>query len=192
MDKRITIKEALRSWKKNVLEEDVGEHIDPLVLFEVLVQSQDAADSPESFYILGKQRYNKKDYEGAFGLLEKAYKAAPQNSKFSTSFAQLNYQLKRYEDAIQILQPFGDRINENYDLILLLGQSHQALSQFDQAIACYNDAVDSFGVNTTLLNGLGECYLRLGQREEALVAFQKSLEIDPNQDEIKEKIRQLK
>jgi GWxTD domain-containing protein len=158
----------------------------------VLVQSQDAADSLESIYILGKQLFNKKDYEGAYGLLEQAYKAAPENFAFSTSFAQLNFRLKRYEDIIKILEPFGDQIKENYDLILLLGQTHQTLSQFGQAIESYNGAMDSFGVNTSLLNGLGECYLHLGQREEALVAFEKSIEIDPDQEEIKEKIRSLK
>jgi GWxTD domain-containing protein len=158
----------------------------------VLVQSRDAADSPASLHILGKQLHNKKDFEGSYGLLEKAYKSSPGNFAFSTSFAQLNFQLKRYEDVIRILEPFGEKVKENYELILLLGQTHQALSQYDQAIQVFNKAVDSFGVNKSLLNGLGECYLQVGQKEEALVAFQKSLEIDPNQEEIKEKIRSIK
>jgi GWxTD domain-containing protein len=158
----------------------------------VLVQSQDAVDSPGAYHILGKQLYNKKDYERAYGLLEKAYKAKPGDFAFCTSFAQLNFQLKRYEDVAKILEPFRDLVKENYELILLLGQTHQALSQFDKAIKTYNEAVDVFGINTNLLNGLGECYLQLGQKEEALVAFQKSLEIDPNQGDIKEKIRSLK
>jgi len=42
MDKRITIKEALENWReKAVLEEDIGEHIPPSELYELLIQSQD-------------------------------------------------------------------------------------------------------------------------------------------------------
>lgn len=158
----------------------------------VLVQSQDAADSPAFLHILGKQLVNKKDYERAYGLLENACESSPENFAYATSFAQLNFQLKRYEDVAKILEPFGEKAKENYELMLLLGQTHQALGQFDKALARYNEAVDSFGINKSLLNGLGECYLSLGQREEALVAFQKSLEIDPSQDDIREKVRLLK
>ncbi len=42
MDKRITIKEALESWReKAVLEEDIGEHIPSSELYDLLIQSQD-------------------------------------------------------------------------------------------------------------------------------------------------------
>ncbi|TET70087.1 MAG: tetratricopeptide repeat protein [Candidatus Aminicenantes bacterium] len=43
-----------------------------------------------------------------------------------------------------------------------------------------------------LLNSLGECYYRLGSEDEALAAWEKSLEINPNQPEIKKKIKAIK
>ena len=158
----------------------------------ILAQSQDRPDSPKTFHILGKQLFNKKDYEGAYGLLKNAYSAAPENFEYSISFAQLNFQLKMYKDTLEILNPFADQIKNNYDLTFLLGQSHQALSEFDRAVRYYNEAVDTFGVNVNLLNALGKCYFSLGEKEEALVAFEKSLEIDPNQEKIKEIVQSLK
>jgi tetratricopeptide (TPR) repeat protein len=91
-----------------------------------------------------------------------------------------------------ILTPFAEQVRKDYDLTYLLGQSHQALGEFAKAIQYYNEGVDNFGVNVSLLNALGECYLSLGEREEALVAFQKSLEIDPDQPKVKELLDGLK
>jgi len=158
----------------------------------MLAQSQDRPDNPRTFHILGKQLFNKQDYEGAYGLLENAYSTAPEIFEYSISFAQLNFQLKMYKDTLEILNPFADQIKNNYDLTFLLGQSYQALSEFGRAARYYNEAVDTFGVNVNLLNALGECYLSLGEKEEALVAFEKSLEIDPNQEKIKEIVQSLK
>lgn len=155
-------------------------------------QSQIKPDSPEIFNILGRQLLNKKDYEGAFGLLERAYRTAPQNFEYSISFAQVNFHLKRYKDTQDILRPFADQVKDNYELSFLLGQSHQVLSEYDKAIQYYNEAVDQFGINTSLLNALGECYLQLGEKGEALAALEKSLEIDPNQENIKELVSSIK
>jgi len=42
MDKRTTIKEALEKWReKAVLDEDIGGHIPPSELYELVIQSQD-------------------------------------------------------------------------------------------------------------------------------------------------------
>jgi len=40
MNKRITIKEALEAWQAHGLNEDIGEHISPAELYELLIQPQ--------------------------------------------------------------------------------------------------------------------------------------------------------
>jgi len=158
----------------------------------VMASSQMGPDDPETFFILGTQWYNRKDYERAHGLLEKAYRTEPDNMDYSVALAKVNFQLGRYRDTLDILKPFADRVEQDYDLTFLLGESHKALSEFDRAISYYNRAVDTFGVTTVLLNALGECYYNLREREQALAAFQKSLEIDPDQEKVKAYIRDLK
>jgi len=49
-----------------------------------------------------------------------------------------------------------------------------------------------FGLNANLLNALGECYFRLGIRDEALAAWEKSLEINPNQPEVIKRVKAIK
>jgi hypothetical protein len=48
------------------------------------------------------------------------------------------------------------------------------------------------GTNLLILNSIGECYFRLGNIDEALIAWEKSLEIDSNQVDIKEKVKSIK
>jgi len=43
-----------------------------------------------------------------------------------------------------------------------------------------------------VLNAIGTCYVQLGDTEEARTAWEKSLEISPNQQEIKKKLESLK
>jgi hypothetical protein len=47
-------------------------------------------------------------------------------------------------------------------------------------------------LNTSLLNAVGECYVGLQDREEALKAWEKSLELNPDQPEIEEKVKDVK
>jgi len=42
-----------------------------------------------------------------------------------------------------------------------------------------------------VLNSLGECYFKIGDKEQALRAWKKSLEINPNQENIKKMIEKL-
>jgi len=42
------------------------------------------------------------------------------------------------------------------------------------------------------LNSLGECYFKLGSLNEALATWEKSLEINDNQPEIKKRIKAIK
>jgi tetratricopeptide (TPR) repeat protein len=46
-------------------------------------------------------------------------------------------------------------------------------------------------MNIPILNALGEGHFRLGNTEEALAAWNKSLEMNPDQQELKAKVKSL-
>ena len=73
-----------------------------------------------------------------------------------------------------------------------MGKTYHALGEFNKAIFLFDKAIDRFGVNIFLLNSLGDCYFNLGKLREALAAWGKSLEIMPDQPQIKEKVLSIR
>jgi tetratricopeptide (TPR) repeat protein len=112
--------------------------------------------------------------------------------EYSLSLARVYFSLKDFENAKAVLLPLLESPESSYDTYWLLGKTHQSLKEFDRAVAVYNRTLSHFGTNTNLLNSLGECYHALGKTGEALLAWNKSLEINPDQPEIKEKVDSLK
>lgn len=147
---------------------------------------------PSYSYTKGIQYFNKGKIGQARVPLEKAHKSQPDSVDYSLSLARVNFALKDFENAKTILLAIPESPGSSYDVFWLLGQSHQSLREFDQAITVYGQAVSHFGINVSLLNSLGDCYHALGKTEEALGAWNKSLEINPDQPEIKEKVDSLK
>jgi tetratricopeptide (TPR) repeat protein len=158
----------------------------------VIAHSQVEGGPAQVDYILGLQRLNKGDPEGAFPILEKVRRADPSNLDYAAALARVQFELGRYADVWATLADFEDKVKTNYDLSVLLGRAHQAAGEYDRAIQYFNSAMADFGINTQLLNLLGESYTRLGDREAALDALEKSLELDSNQDRIKQLVQSLK
>ncbi|HHF52188.1 MAG TPA: tetratricopeptide repeat protein, partial [Candidatus Aminicenantes bacterium] len=52
-------------------------------------------------------------------------------------------------------------------------------------------AISAYNSSPELLNPMGECLLQLGKKKEALETWEKSLKINPDQPEIKKKIKTL-
>jgi GWxTD domain-containing protein len=158
----------------------------------VIAHSQVEGGPAQVDYILGLERLNKGDPEGAFPILEKVRRADPSNLDYAAALARVQFELGRYADVWATLADFEDKVKTNYDLSVLLGRAHQAAGEYDRAIQYFNSAMADFGINTQLLNLLGESYTRLGDREAALDALEKSLELDSNQDRIKQLVQSLK
>jgi tetratricopeptide (TPR) repeat protein len=74
----------------------------------------------------------------------------------------------------------------------MMGQSCQALGELNEAISHYKDYLSHFGTNIIILNSIGKCYYQLGNTKEALIAWEKSLELNPDQEELKKLVKSLK
>ncbi|MCP2604795.1 GWxTD domain-containing protein [Candidatus Aminicenantes bacterium AH-873-B07] len=160
----------------------------PWIYTKLMPNSSD----PIYSYILGSQWFNKGRLDKAEKYFEEAYNKKPESIDFALSLAKVYSLLKDYTKVIKILSPFKNNEKANFELYYLLGKAHQMLGEFNQAISIYDEAISHFGINIHLLNSLGECYSKVGNIEEALHSWKKSLEINPNQKEIKDKIESLK
>jgi len=150
-----------------------------------------ASNNPAYDYILGGQLFNKGQPRKAEIHLEKAYRKRPGVKEYAKGYSQVLFILKKYRKANTILLPFVQGEEKNYDCLELLGKTHQALGEYDQAIENYKEYLSHYGTNLKILNAVGECYRSTGNSEEALIAWKRSLELDPNQKAIQEKIRSL-
>ena len=149
-------------------------------------------DDPVYAFILGKQHLNRGETEKAVIKLDEAYRKKPDSLNYALGLAQAYFALKSYIQTKQILLPFSGSEKTPYQVYLILGKSQQALGEYNEAISTYHRAISHYGINIILLNSLGDCFYGLGIGDEALTAWEKSLEINPDQPEIQKKIKEIK
>ncbi len=80
----------------------------------------------------------------------------------------------------------------SYETYLIAGQAYYHLGEYQRAIDVLDRAVNIYGTNITLLNLIGDSYFGLGKKAEAVAVWEKSLEIMPDQPEVKKKIQASK
>jgi len=157
----------------------------------IVSMPQPTSDDPAFADILGNQYLNKQDLVKAKTLIEIAYRTKPSFPQFGLDFCRVLYQMKDYKGVIQTATPFLEG-ETRYDFLQIAGQSLQAMGQLAEAAALYKDYLSHFGTNIFILNAVGECYYELGNAAEALFAWEKSLELNPNQEKIKALVKSLK
>jgi len=150
------------------------------------------ASHPAFVLAKGKQYFNKGDIERARTELETVHRLQPDSLDISLPLANIYFILKDHPKVIELLTPFAESEDARYEVLFFLGQSHKALGGYDKAIPLFNQAVARHGVNINLLNELGDCYQNVGETEEALSAWTKSLEIQPDQPDIQERVKTLR
>jgi GWxTD domain-containing protein len=146
----------------------------------------------EYYFILGNQLLSKGDLDKAKNYLERAYQSKPASLKYAMSVSDVYFRLKEYRKVKELLTPFLGSQKENFEFLKLLGKSCQSLKEFNEAISYYKQYLDHMGTNLEILNSIGTCYYLLGDMAQALVAWEKSLEINPNQEKLKETVKSIK
>ncbi len=190
-----SLKVALWDGEIEILSEKENFEISPISVFPrpwLHTKTLPPPDHPVYSFLLGKQLLSKGEFNKAQTRLEEAFQKKPDSLDFALNLAQVYSVQKKHQQVKQVLMSFSDVSKVPYQLYFLLGKSHQALEELDQAISVYNKALSHYGINFTLLNSMGECYYRLGIWDEALAAWEKSLEINGNQPDVKEKVKILK
>lgn len=180
--------------KKKILSEQSNFYISPMAFLPrpwILSGSMPSSGDPSYINILGNQFLNKKDIEKAKTLLEKAYQRNPNSVKFALDLCRALFMAKEYLRVKQIVVSFSES-EEKYRFSGILGQACQALGEYHDAISNYKDFLSHYGTNLHVLNSIGECYYRLGNNAEALMAWEKSLELNPEQEEIKKIVESIK
>jgi len=143
-------------------------------------------------FLLGNQFFNKGNLEEAFKRLNRAYNLNKNNEDIALSLARILDKLGRSEEVISILTPFYSKENVKYDTYFLMGEAYRKKGDFQEAIKAYSSALSHYGHNINLLNALGECYWQIKDFKNAKFYWSKSLELNPEQKDIRKKMDEIK
>jgi GWxTD domain-containing protein len=152
-------------------------------------------DAGDPFYseIMGAQLFNIGRFDEARVFLERALAKRQDSEDTAYALARVYLALDRAPDAARTLTPFVDPAKTaKYETYFLAAEALRRTGDFDRAVSLAERAVTHFGINAPLMNLMGECYAGKGKTAEALAAFEKSLELSPNQPEIRSRIDGLK
>ncbi len=164
----------------------------PWVYSKVLPNLKEPIYSFMSF-MLGTQLFNCGQIEKARCYLEDAASKNQGSVEFSIQLARVYLLLNEEKKVVALLLPFVESDPQpKYEALFLLATSYKKTGALKKAIEILEKGVLHYGINSTLLNEIGECQLELGNVAEALEAFEKSLEINPDQPKIKSRIEALK
>lgn len=161
----------------------------PWIYSKLLPDTQD----PIYAYLIGTQLFNSGKIAEARNYLEKAFYKKPDSLDFALNLTKAYYGLAEYKKIESVLLPFLNQPQPpKYEVFIIMGRAYQNRGELDKAVDVFNKAISHHGLNINLLNVLGECYFQLGDTEEALAAWEKSLEINPDQPQIKKNVEALK
>ena len=158
----------------------------------VSAQTSPPADDPFYSNIIGIQHLNKGDLDQALQELSTAYEKEPETLDYALDYSRALLISKEFKKVREILVSFVEAKDMNFDLFYYLGEASKNINQYEEAIYYYQNALSYRGNMVEILNSIGTCYLEIRNGGEALRAFEKSLEVNPNQETIKKIVEELK
>lgn len=149
-----------------------------------------AVTSGDVLFVYGKMLKAVGDQKSAITLMLAAYNKDPRNSDIRSALARLYFETEEYEKTIRILQQALAENPNDIDALRYSGLSYFNQGEHSKALKMFTRLILQEGESTEILNLLGKCCLQTGQKEMALDAWQRSLALDPNQEDIKKMIEE--
>ncbi len=143
--------------------------------------------------MMGSQLFNLGRYPEARIYLARAFARNPESEETAESLARACLAVGDPAEAARTLGAFvAPPKSPKYETLVLAAEAHKRLKELEPAVALLDQTIGRFGVNAALMNSLGECYEGLGKPQEALGAYEKSLQLSPDQPEVQKKAEALK
>lgn len=143
-------------------------------------------------YATGLELMNAGDIKGAVSRLAEAYALKPGHPNIAAAYGLSLLTVEDFAKAKEILAPLAAGGQGSAEVLAAFGRTRHALGEFAEAAVLYREYLERFGANIEVMNLLGTCYFKMGNREEALKAWEKSLEISPDQPPIRKLVDSLK
>jgi len=146
---------------------------------------------PSFPHVLGLQHLALGNAAEARRLLEAAYRREPSKPAYALDYGRALLEAGDYAEVQAVVGPFLED-DRKWDFLLIAGEAAQALGEYETAVLRFKEYLSHFGTNVSVLNRIGDCYFRLDNPAEALIAWERSLQLDPKQPGIQEKVKALR
>ncbi|HMA55036.1 MAG TPA: GWxTD domain-containing protein [Acidobacteriota bacterium] len=152
-----------------------------------------ASGDPLYEEITGSQLFHLGRLDEARAFLERSLRRKPESEEAAMDLARVCLAQGDAAGAAKILAPFvGASRKPLYETLVLAAEASSATKDHPRAVELLDRAVTHYGVNAALMNALGEGYEGLGKIKEALAAYEKSLQLSPDQPPIRKRVDELK
>ena len=131
-------------------------------------------------------------FDEALGEYENAVAAGnPQLAAARWKLAHGYVQTGRVAEAAALLDPMAEEFAEVFEVVSGLGFVRYFEGRFEESVEHLERALGLRTPGHGLLNVLGDAYARVGRVEEARATFQRSLEMNPEQPLLRERLAEL-
>lgn len=155
-----------------------------------ILVSRAALTEADELLATGIQLLNSGNIQEASERLNRAYSLKP-GPVAALALSEALFRKGEFQRVIELLGPY-DQPEAPAEVVSLLGRAFHSLNQPARAAVYYEQYLNRFGVNLEILNFLGSCYYQMGDREKALALWEKSLNLNPDQEKLRELVNSLK
>jgi tetratricopeptide (TPR) repeat protein len=124
-------------------------------------------------------------------LCQKALEENPNLMSPRIVLGRLHLDEKQPVEAIKLLEPAHAQSKENVEVLLTLGDAHVQAGNYQRAADLFEAALVLRRPTPALLNALAVSYAQMGDSEKARQYLERSLELEPEQEEAKTLLEKL-
>lgn len=153
------------------------------------------ARDPATLNLIADSLQNEQLWPQSEPVLKRALEMDPRNPTSLTLMGRLLIVNKRYQEAEPYLKSATEVSARAFQPFNLLGRAYLGLDRFSEAEATYERASDLAGAGERKqlagafgFEGVGDGYLKSNQKEKAARAYQRALELDPNNSNAAQKL----
>lgn len=143
------------------------------------------------YHELGKFYVEHLQMEDARDIYQYLVKHDPTNAEYFSKLAQSYFKLKDYAKAVENYDKSLDLDSTQPNRFYNRGVCLEILGKFREAAESFENAISLESQNPKFYIAAANVYIRLGNRNGAKVALRNAKRLDPNNEEVNDKLRQL-
>ena len=132
------------------------------------------------------------DAGAAEAYFQRAMTLAPANPDVAAYYCGFLMRSKNFHKALEHIERVRADPTLQFDYFLIKGRALRELGRCDEAIPLLLAGNKIYNSDTRLLNALGYCLYKTGQKGSALEALNASLRLNPDQEDIKKLLEEIK